>query len=865
MTEPNAEDRRAERGLFAVPINQPVRTLLVAAGVVLIAVLLIGTMRTDGSLAALLPAHESSSAALAAIGENFEAAEQATLLVRLPQAADANGLDGDDMVAFAERFERAVDGDGEAQGLIKSVKYVWPDDAEPFARDLIVPNLVLYLDEEGQAELSHRLSRAGMAQQMRMNEQAAAAPGVAGSSLAALLEDPLRLRELVQGVFEEVSPSGGRPGKPMLSADRRSLMIHITPAASTTSGGDANATMAVIRRAIDTAEPGELDVAVTGGVAIAQAAERSIRGDMIASSIGTMILLQLLFLATYRRLLLFPIAFLPAAAGVVVGFGVFALTGRAISPPTAVLGALLAGLGIDYAIHYLAHAHEHPALAHTSRRLAPPLAMACVTSAIAFSTVGISDVTALRDFAVIGTVGLVATLLATLTVLPALLTLIQRRHRRIESATPTQADRPRWRLDAVLNAAVRQRKFGLASSALLVLTSAALLLLLPGGPIRFDRDLSAMHPQPNPPLETQQRLSQAFPGLADTLMLYVTAENDEQLLQRTAEARQRLARNDQASAYLAGTFGLDQMIPPTEAQTQRRRYAEGIDTNTVLAAFDQTVEASIFDPAAFADYRDYLQQMLRPGPGPRIDGLDRYPGITSGMIPRSPQTDETQHVHATIITVFLREPLDDREQRAEAIESIRGAVADLPGVTLTGMPVVGHDVERLVQRDLSRLLAVASVVVTLWLLLCFRNLRDTATALIPVVGGMTVLFAFMLVSGTGLNLINLVALPLLAGLGVDDGLFLVSIARDARRRGLDRTQLIAALSSSAQAVTLTSATTALAFGSLMLTGVPAIRSLGIVMAVGIVACLLLSVCTLAPLLVMLHRPTTATSTDGAAA
>ncbi|MEM9020944.1 MAG: MMPL family transporter [Planctomycetota bacterium] len=836
-------------GPLSWPIRRPVSTLAVAGCLAILSVLMIRTMSTDGSLAALLPAHESSAAALASISEDFEATERVTLLVSLNERT---GDASDDLLDFAQRFEQVLQSDAKADALVQSVTHTWPDDAEPFIRDVVTPNLLLYLHKAGQAELRDRLSPAGMAEQMRMNDRAAAAPGVAGSSLTPLLKDPLRLRELVRGVFEDVSVSGGRPGSPMFSADRRSLLIQVTPTGTTTGSADPAATMALIRHAIEAAEPGGLKVSATGGLAIAEAAEQSIRGDMIASSIGTVVLLQLLFLLTFRRVTMFPIAFLPAAAGIVVGFGVFALTGRAISPPTAVLGALLAGLGIDYAIHYLAHRHDHPSLADCSRRLAPPFAIAGVTSLIAFGTIGLSDVTALRDFAAIGVAGLAATVLATLTVLPALLAL-QSRTRRPGSPALGLADSPRWRLDRVLRAAVSHGKTSTTACGMAAIAAALVLVITPGGPVRYDRDLSAMHPRPNAPLDTQQLIAQAFPGQSDTFLLYVTARSEPALLQRTTEARRALANNGPAGPFVAGSFGIDQLIPPAKDRARRQNDMADLDPQAVLADFDAAVEQSVFDSAAFADYRLYLQQLLRPGPGPGLDALKDYPGLSSGLLPRSPSLDKKGNLYTTLVTVFLERPLDDRDERAAAIEAIRSATSEIPGVTLTGVPVVGHDIEQVVQGELSRLLLIAATVVTLWLLVCFRSPRDTLVALIPVAGGVLVLFAVMKISGTGLNLINLIALPLLAGLGVDDGVFLVSAARAARQRGKDRSGLMSDLASSAQAITLTSATTALAFGSLLLTGVPAIRSLGLVVAVGILACLALSLFALAPLLVMLHR------------
>jgi len=247
---------------------------------------------------------------------------------------------------------------------------------------------------------------------------------------------------------------------------------------------------------------------------------------------------------------------------------------------------------------------------------------------------------------------------------------------------------------------------------------------------------------------------------------------------------------------------------------------------------------------------------IRPGTGPSIDTLAGYPGLVAGILPRGTLDIDNNDVNAeyhAVTLVFVEHALATRDQRTVAIDAIRAAVADVPGVTLTGMTVIGHDVELAVRTDLPLLLGVAACVIALWLGVCLRNVSDTAMALMPVTVGLLLTFAVMLVAGVGLNLLNLVALPLLAGLGIDDGVFLVAMTRDARRRGAGRAELLRELASSAQAVTLTSATTALAFGSLVLTGVPAIRSLGIVMAIGIFACWGVTLVALTPLLVRPRR------------
>lgn len=842
-----SETRLDRQRVLDWPTRYPWPVLLVTLVCVLASILLIRTIDTDGSLESMLPQHDSSSAALSAIAESFGLADNATVLVQSPADQPANPPD---LIEFAERFALAFDSTRLPSDPPCRVRSTWPGEAQAWTRQVVAPNLLLYLDKSARETLKYRLTSKGMAERFAQAERTAAAPGIAGSAMSSLLEDPLGLTELVTSSYEGWSDAGvGKPGSPMLSSDGRSLMIQVSPIDPTGEIDQANAVVAAVHRAIERAESNNLGVSVGGGLAIADAAERSIRRDMIISSIGTMILLQLLFLATFRKLLLFPVALMPAVVGALVGFGVFALTGRSLSPPTAVLGALLAGMGIDYAIHYLAHTTAGEPLPQVNRRLSRPLIIACVTSVIAMLTLIASDVSALRDFATIGAVGLAATLVASLMLLPALLKVL----------APGTSDRSttfastRWAADGLIPLVIKRPKIAYLFAGLTACAAVLVLALHPGGPIHFDRDLGNMHPQPNAPLQTQQAIAEAFEGQGETLMLYLTADREEALVSQAARCRELLRTDPQTSLFVAGSFGIDMLVPSKQQLKTSHAFAETIDATHAQATFDEAVNNSIFNPEAFADYRKALGDLLRPGDGPTLSTLSAYPELSAGLLPRDATSTDLSAAeeYEAVSFVSVSHTMQTRQQRAEVIDAIRRALTDVPGVTLTGLTVVGHDVETQVRYELPRLLGIAGLAAFLWIGLCYRSVRDLMLAFLPVILGLIVTFAVMRATGIGLNLLNLVALPLLIGLGIDDGVFMVSIARECRRRKQSRVELFNQLASSAQAITLTTITTTLAFGSLTLTAVPAMQALGVVMAIGMVACWAVTVGLLAPLLI--HR------------
>jgi hypothetical protein len=128
-------------------------------------------------------------------------------------------------------------------------------------------------------------------------------------------------------------------------------------------------------------------------------------------------------------------------------------------------------------------------------------------------------------------------------------------------------------------------------------------------------------------------------------------------------------------------------------------------------------------------------------------------------------------------------------------------------------------------------------------------------AMLPAAFGMLTAIALLHVLGEHLNMLNLVAIPLLIGIDVDYGIFLVIAARRRHVRGLTGDELSRRVQSAVQAVTVCAMATALGYISLMSTSIPAERSLGIAAACGVATCLAGVLFLLLPVLFSLSRRT----------
>jgi len=127
------------------------------------------------------------------------------------------------------------------------------------------------------------------------------------------------------------------------------------------------------------------------------------------------------------------------------------------------------------------------------------------------------------------------------------------------------------------------------------------------------------------------------------------------------------------------------------------------------------------------------------------------------------------------------------------------------------------------------------------LLLTFGNLGVAVAILAPVVLVIVALFAAMWAAGMALDPVNLIVTPLIFGIGVDYGVYIVARARE-------QGSVPAALRSAGRAVVVTALTTIAGFGFLGLSRYPPLASMGLLAGAGLCLCLVLSIVLLPALL-----------------
>jgi predicted RND superfamily exporter protein len=157
---------------------------------------------------------------------------------------------------------------------------------------------------------------------------------------------------------------------------------------------------------------------------------------------------------------------------------------------------------------------------------------------------------------------------------------------------------------------------------------------------------------------------------------------------------------------------------------------------------------------------------------------------------------------------------------------------------VTGLPVLGRFMIERSRRALLVTGALASVAILLWSLADLRDPLLALLAVLPTFLGAAAMLALMAAFGVRFNPLDVMALPVVLGVAVDDGVHIVHrfLAEDG--------DLGATLHGAGRSVTLTSLTSLAAFGVLALARHRGLASFGATAGLGIAAALVLSVLVL---------------------
>ena len=616
--------------------------------------------------------------------------------------------------------------------------------------------------------------------------------------------------------------------------------------------------------ALPEARAGRAKVDYTGAVALADVQFGALTEGIVGSSVASLALLALwLYLALRSWRLIVPIL-LTLLGGFALTLGFAALAIGTLNLISVAFAVLFVGLAVDFAIQFavrlrdarLHHEQLAEALRHTARAVGPQIALAAIAIACGFLAFAPTAFVGVAELGLIAGVGMGLALLCTLTLLPALLWLFRPGEQGKELALPLGR---RW--DALLQ---RRRQPVLILFALLGVAGAIAAVFMP-----FDANPLHTQAPDSEPMRTLQ-------GMADNPI--TNPFNINILISDLAQARM-LSTRLEALPEVSSVISAATFVPTAQAaKLDQLEQAQDLilPSLTPNAAPSPVTPASL--RAAIADTRDSIA-----GASHELPADSPLHGIDAALQRLAQAPDANLLAMNEAVSRFLpeqlaslRDALDAREISLDSLPmSIRrdwlspsGKVRIQVSPTAAAQTTAGlrHFVQAVqkiapqaggpavstiasadtIMRAFQQAAALATVAIAVVLLLVLRHWRDSGIVLLTLALSALLTALLARLGGMAINYANIIALPLLLGVGVSFNVYFVMNWRAGMRDFVG--------SASARAVLFSALTTGTAFGSLALSHDRGMASMGALLLISLVAVLLATFAFLPALLYALTPP-----------
>jgi len=802
--------------------EHPVAVLVATLLISLVALWPASRLGLETRLEALLPQGSPEAEGYRAFLEHFGGLEKVMVLLQLEPAAQGSDQALEQQQDQLLEAAAALAEELRESPLVDSARSGITSEDEAFLTRWVVPRAPLLLGEGWQQELEPRLDEAAIKERARQIRSWLVTP--TGSVRAPLLRsDPLGLAEDLLG---DADVASGAPIDPLtlgfLAPAGDTALVIVTPVASELDPEAGRALQQALDAAFARVTSGlqtPIHMHALGGPLYAAQDEAVIRADLqrtlTSSAVGCAVVLVLAFegvLAPVAVLIAVAVGLLWTAALVAAGMG-------SISAASLGFAAVLVGLGIDYGIHGCARFRQslatlgdpRQALAETVREAGPAIVTSALTTAGAFAVLRLAHFRPLAELGTVVASGILAILVASATLGAAAMVLLGNHMGR-----PGRV----WRLLGAVSGhavglATRRPRAVLIGAGLLTFGS---LWGLTG--LRLDADLRSLRPADHPALEAEALLADRFGMGLGTTTVVIGAADLPTALGQARRVGDLLghelgpeARITSPATWLVGPEPLDQRLAELSA----------LPLKTVADQLEQALEANGLAPAAFATGLTALRRLAAgadPGPPPR----EHWPSWLTDQV----RVDAS----GAWVAISIRTPLGiwPDGPPAATLATIEQAAPDAAVASATGL---GAAIRGLAHRDLERLGAVGLLAVALVVLLSFRGRPGRSLlATLPVLLGTCWTLGLWGALGRPLDIMSLAVLPILLGIGVDDGLHAVHGAGRRIAAGLP-----GSVDAAGRAMVLTTLTTCVGFGSLTLSRVPGLQHGGLLVALGVLACL----------------------------
>jgi predicted RND superfamily exporter protein len=615
---------------------------------------------------------------------------------------------------------------------------------------------------------------------------------------------------------------------------------------------------------------------LTGSIVLGRDEYKAFTSDTWTVSILALIGIFILFVISFRMWVSPLLAILTVIMGVTWAMGFSSFLVEYLSMMTAMMSVILIGLGIDFSVHIISGYTEKRnqgldvriSMQETLLRFGPGIITGGITTGLAFLTLLISETVGMREMGIIAGLGIIFTMLATIIILPTMLVIRERLLKNFNTSLPPKdVSYPFLGRIAVFTAKYRWNM-------------GILFLLITG--FLFNRAVNMsvdynylnMEPVGLESIKLQEKLIEAFDLSSDFVMFTTDNLDDARKLTRQAREMETTGWVESISDYLPDPDGLEEQyrfLKNLRRNLQSREIRKQMSSHDVKMYRKELerLEANIIElqDLAFLGGQDKVYNKAIKLVGEAGDSLARGnitlfinaldTGLTKIELTYFQQQFSTAF-KSTIIEMANTEPLTLDNLPGEIKNRFTGKSGNIFIINVypekniwedsrflyrftdeatelsekaTGLPPIFVELMDIMSKDGKKATYLAIIAVFLVLLMDFRSLKYALVGMVPLIFGAIWMMGIMEISGLKFTMMNILAVPLIIGIGIDDGVHIL-------HRWKIEKNLDIVYRSTGKAILLTSLTTMLGFGSLWFATYRGLGSMGIALFIGVGTCFL---------------------------
>lgn len=738
----------------------------------------------------------------------------------------------------------------------------------PLADSFLRDNALLFLTEEELEQLADRLAAA-----QPVLTAIAEEPGLTNilDVLRRGIEEDgdAELEQLLLPLTESAEAiAAGTEGRVswrdrLLDADDEAThysVISLTGRANRDAAQPNSEIMAQLREVIASTAPDPgVQVRISGEIALSHEEITAAQQGVQLAGLVSLLLLSLILAWGVRSLKIIAATLLMLATGVIWTSAWGLLAVGQFNALSLIFAVIFFGLGVDFAIHYSLRYQEAlyqgrgntEALTDAAASVGPSILLCTVTTAVGFLAFVPTDYQGLSELGIIAAGGMVVAALLIFTLLPAFYAL----------TGPPRAVTPELRHGVELVRRLLRRRH----AVLLVTGLVTLGALLLARQIHFDYSVLALRDPTAESMTTLRELQREGVVNEYAISVLTPDRNTITALQTALEALPTVASVESPLDYLPDNqdakllvledirFMLWSALEPIPGDS-----TEPGDLERAVTALQATIAQEAVTATATEALLHRLGAAMSSLQAQGDQALEQWEQAATGQLPGELQwlrralnarpfsfEDLPADLRSRLVSpggqyrlaVLPAEDISTIESLSRFVESVCGVAP-----TATGRPVVEWGLGSVVSNAFKQALALAFLVVGLVLLLVLRSLRDTLLVLTPLVLAALFTLAIQVLIGMPLNMANILVLPLIFGLGVDNGIHVVHRFR--RDGSVDSLMH----SSTPRAVILSTLTTIGTFAALSLSPHQGTASIGLLLTFAVGFLLVLVLCLLPVLL-----------------